>query len=456
MQKLNSTDNIIIFSETLDGRDYLRNWILRIGLNAVCFEKEAICFDNFKSISPKIVIVQTEKNQIVWRFICAAHAMRLVCPVLIVSESLNADAYLNHHGGQYKDSEAEHSAIDALMKQILELFNGAQVVHRGTHLPLLVGEAGAIRKIRSQLPSIAESCDPVLITGETGTGKELLVRLIDRLAKDDRNLVKIDCRELKPEMLINGWLDTALANDAESKPATLFFDNIHLISKEIQSEILMVIDRVDIRYTRQKAAMWRDVRIIAACEPVIQERLKAGGFRKDLFYRLNVIPIQVPPLRDRKDDISLLMDYFTIKFCADNQKSIMIPSQKARDALYLYHWPGNVDELKIYMRRIATAGNESCIFDNYHIPKPRKNTREYFFKSAGADNLPNIQEIKSSLPDMQDMSLRKVCEEFVARTEKKLMQKALESTNWNRKKAAQLLNISYKSMLNKMKTYDIA
>jgi DNA-binding NtrC family response regulator len=247
-----------------------------------------------------------------------------------------------------------------------------------------------------------------------------------------------------------------LAKDAASKPATLFFSNIHLVSKEIQSEILLVIERADIRQTRQKTAMSRDARIIAACEPVIQERLKADGFRKDLYYRLNVIPIHVPPLRDRKDDISLLMDYFTIKFCADNQKSIMIPSQKVRDALYLYQWPGNVDELKTYMRRIAAAGNEACIFDNYHIPKPRKNTREYFFKSAGAENLPNIHEIKSSLTGMQDMSLRKVCEEFVMRTEKKIMQKALESTNWNRKKAAQLLNISYKSMLNKMKAYDIA
>ena len=107
------------------------------------------------------------------------------------------------------------------------------------------------------------------------------------------------------------------------------------------------------------------------------------------------------------------------------------------------------------MQRVAAAGNESCIFDNYRIPKPRKNSLEYFLKAAGGEDLPKIHEIKSSLTDMRNLSLKKVCEEFVARTEKKLMQKALESTNWNRKKAAQLLNISYKSMLNKIKVYDI-
>ena len=163
----------------------------------------------------------------------------------------------------------------------------------------------------------------------------------------------------------------------------------------------------------------------------------------------------MPPLRDRKADIPLLMDYFLIRACAAGQRSMLIPSQKALDALYLHHWPGNVDELKTYMQRVAAAGNESCIFDNYRIPKPRKNSLEYFLKAAGGEDLPKIHEIKSSLTDMRNLSLKKVCEEFVARTEKKLMQKALESTNWNRKKAAQLLNISYKSMLNKIKVYDI-
>jgi transcriptional regulator with AAA-type ATPase domain len=149
------------------------------------------------------------------------------------------------------------------------------------------------------------------------------------------------------------------------------------------------------------------------------------------------------------------MDYFLIKACAACQRSMLIPSPRAQDALFLYHWPGNVDELKSYMRRVAAAGNESCIFDNYRLPKLRKNSREYFLRAAGSEDLPKIQEIKKSLPDMHNLSLKKVCEEFVARTEKKLMQRALESTNWNRKKAAQLLNISYKSMLNKIKVYDI-
>ena len=279
--------------------------------------------------------------------------------------------------------------------------------------------------------------------------------MIHEMACEKRNLIKIDCGELQPEMLINGWLATALETGTDTSPTTLFFSNIHLAPKEIQSEILLVIDRVDSCRALRKTARIRGARVIAACEPVIQERVLAGGFKKELFFRLNVIPVQMPSLRDRKADIPMLMDYLLIKACAAGQRSMLIPSQKARDALCLYHWPGNLDELKTFMARTAAAGNESCIFDNYRIPKPKRNSRDYFLKAAGAEDLPKIHEIKKSLPDLRNLSLKKVCEQFVSRTEKKLMQRALESTNWNRKKAAQLLNISYKSMLNKIKVYDI-
>lgn len=455
MLKYNPTDNIIIFSESPEGRDYLRNRIAPFGFNVLGFENEAICFDNFRSIAPKIVVVQTEESQILQRFIFAVHALHMDSPLLVLSESLKAGAFLDCDAGICPNKSAACTDNHPFAAKILEIFSRSHLIHNETHLPLLVGKNGAIRNIRSQLASIADLCDPVLITGEPGTGKELVVRMIHEMARNERNLIKIDCGELKPEMLINGWLATALETGTTSKPATVFFSNIHLAPKEIQSEILLVIDKADGYRTLQKTAKSWDARIIAACEPVIQERLITDGFKKELFFRLNVIPIQMPPLRDRKADIPLLMDYFLIKACAASQRSMLIPSQKARDALFLYHWPGNVDELKTYMRRVAASGNESCIFENSRIPKPKKNSREYFLKAAAVEDLPKINEIKSCLPDMRNLSLKKVCEEFVARTEKKLMQRALESTNWNRKKAAQLLNISYKSMLNKIKVYDI-
>jgi two-component system response regulator AtoC len=155
-------------------------------------------------------------------------------------------------------------------------------------------------------------------------------------------------------------------------------------------------------------------------------------------------------------DVSLLMDYFIIESSLKNNKCIVILSKKTREILYTHDWPGNVDELSTYMYRVSAEGHESCIFNNNNIQKILKSSRhENFLKSTGIDTLPEAHEIKALIPTVENLGLRSICDEFVARTEKRLMKKALESTNWNRKKAAKLLNISYKSMLNKIKVYDI-
>jgi len=455
MPDYQKTNTLIVFSESFEGRDYLRNRVNEYGFNAVCFEKEVICFDNFKSLAPKIVIAQTDSRQVVWRFIFSICAMGLDSPLLIVSDNIKAEAFSMNGVEISLHFTTIRSQGDRLSEIIPDIIENQQNTGYKAHIPLFLGEAAAIEEIRSMLPSIANSLDPVLIIGEQGTGKELLVRSIAGISKDESLIIKIDCGELHPQMMINGWLERLIATESDSKPVTIFFDGIHLMSKEIQAEILLIMEEADNWKTSQNATKPRDIRIFAASEVIIEDLVRNGEFRKDLFYRLNVIPIHMPPLRDRKEDITLLMDYFIINAGAASKKCIMIPSHKTRDSLYLYHWPGNVEELKTYMGRISTDGNESCIFANNNIPKVRKNTREYFLKSASVEDLPKPNEIKNFLPDMQDLSLKGICEKFVSRTEKKLMQKALETTNWNRKKAAELLNISYKSMLNKMKAYDI-
>jgi DNA-binding NtrC family response regulator len=448
-------NSVIVFSKSPQERDFLRSRISELGLNTVCFENEAICFDNIKPITPKIVIIQTDSKQVAWRFVFAICASGVTCPLLVVSARLKICEFSANGVGLPIYRVANHLHGDRLALSIMDIINNTSGIGKKEHLSLFLGQSKKISQIRSMLPSIAASRDSVMVIGERGTGKELLVRLLSRSASPGNLFVKIDCGELAPSMLTNEWYKLIATIKSDSRTVTLLLDRIHLVSKQIQAEILLTMEESDSWMGLFENCEPGKVRFVATSELAVDALVSKGQFRKDLFYRLNVIPILIPPLRERKEDISLLMDYFIINSAASSDKYVTIPSQRARETLYLYDWPGNVQELETYMQRVAASGNESCILANNHMPKVKRNAREYFLKSASIEHLPDPHQIKSLLPDAEELPLRRICEEFVARTEKKLMQKALESTNWNRKQAAKLLDISYKSMLNKMKAYDI-
>ena len=454
MSGYHRVNSAIVFSRSLEVRDYLRDRTKVCGLNTVCFEKEAICFDNFRSIAPSVIIVHTDSLEVVWRFIFTTHTLDMNADLIIVSDAVKADAFVSYDIATPLYFTSISNPRVPLDRMLLKLVGNLNKSMFDVRTPFFLGDTQAIKKIRSMLPGLVASVDPVLVTGEEGTGKELLARLIAGRSGGGNAILKIDCSALQPEILIQDWLEEVMNTHVAARPVIIFLDGIHQISKRIQAEILLVLER---------ASQWDSginnsgaIRIISSTKVPMAELLRTGEFREDLGYRLNVIPIHMPPLRDRKEDIDLLMDYFIIRAQVSRNKGFMIPSSKARKALRLYHWPGNVKELKTYMQRVAMTGSESCIFDNNTIPKIRKNSLEYFLETANTEGLPKIHEIKSSLSQMRDLSLKGVCEEFISRTEKNLMRKALETTNWNRKKAAELLNISYKSMLNKMKAYDIA
>lgn len=450
--------NAIVFSVSLDTRNYLREQLGGLGFNAFCFEKEAICFDNFKSIQPEIIIVETDALEVVWRFIFILHANQVFAPLLVISHHSNDD---DHAVGQLQ-VPVTWTAMSHVDEHFLKKWVGAADNMAGNgeqvsraHYPMFVGRSDAVKKIKSMLPRIIETRDSVLIAGETGTGKELLARLIVAMSRNENMFVKIDCRDLNPGTLINGWFASTFGNGNGAEPATIFLDHIDQMSPVSQAEMRLLIEA---SRKSPNGLILKDrniIRFVASSGKQITSLVREGAFRKDLFYRLNVIPVDLPPLRERRDDISLLMDHFIIEACSKLKKCVKVPSQQAREMLYLYNWPGNVKELRSQMWRVAETGSEKCLYANTRMPKLEKNSRAYLLSVLGKEELPKSSEIINYLPALKNMSLKGICDEFVTRTERRLMKKALESTHWNRRKAAQLLNISYKSMLNKIKAYDI-
>ncbi len=179
-------------------------------------------------------------------------------------------------------------------------------------------------------------------------------------------------------------------------------------------------------------------------------------FRKDLFYRLNTLSIAIPPLRCRKEDIHLLTDFFTYKFCKDFDKSYFDLSAGIKDRFQRYRWPGNVHELEGVVKRAVMMNNEKEFLSGFLAGKSRGDFTDDDRWLGGMSGMDDIIDVAVCLKDVPQKPLKDICWDFIVKVEKDTINRALKQTNWNRKKAALMLKISYKSMLNKIKAYKLA
>ena len=229
----------------------------------------------------------------------------------------------------------------------------------------MVGESVAMRALRKQIAIVAPTDGRVLISGESGTGKELVARAIHAQSKrKSAPFVEINSAAIPEELVeseLFGHAKGAFSGAMNSKKgkfemadgATLFLDEIGDMSPRVQSKMLRVLEEQRFEPVGSNTPVKVDVRVISATNKRLDNLIEDGNFRADLFYRLNVIPFQIPPLRERSEDIPLLIEHFNRKFSSDNGKKQKIFSPEAIEALQNYHWLGNVRELRNTIERVV-------------------------------------------------------------------------------------------------------
>ncbi|MGD9940455.1 MAG: sigma 54-interacting transcriptional regulator [Clostridia bacterium] len=317
----------------------------------------------------------------------------------------------------------------------------------GTRLPELesgsiVGTSAAMRAVYEMASQVAPSDATVLVTGESGTGKELVAMEIHRLSKRAKGpLVKVNCSAL-PESIIESELfgherGAFTGASAQRKGrfelangGTLFMDEIGELSPQIQVKLLRVIQEREIERIGGSSTIKVDVRVIAATNRNLEDEIAAGRFREDLYYRLNVFPIRVPPLRERKSDIILLADHFAEKYSRKNNKPIKRISSPALDLFMSYHWPGNVRELENCMERAVILSTDMVIH-SYHLP-------------------PSLQSAQST-----NTAPTTTLEAALSRLEKELIVEALKISSGNMAAASRHLGISERQMGLRVHHYGI-
>jgi nitrogen regulation protein NR(I) len=338
----------------------------------------------------------------------------------------------------------------------------------------LVGESPAIRQIYAVVEKVADTPSTVLITGESGTGKELIARALhENSSRHAAPFIKINCAAIPKTLMeseLFGYDKGAFTGAVGAKPGrfelahggTLFLDEIGEIPVEMQVKLLRVLQESEFERVGGIKTIKVDVRLVTATNRDLQQEIGAGTFRDDLFYRLNVVPIHIPPLRERREDIPLLAEHFLAKFNERLKKQVASISPEAIDRLVSYNWPGNIRELENLMERTVLFCEAQAIRVSDLPPEIVSATAgvPVGAAAAAAAALPAGTPTSLSVvgtPGAEDAarptagSLKEAVRAETERVERELIQRALDETGGNVTQAARKLKISRKSLQTKMK-----
>jgi DNA-binding NtrC family response regulator len=313
----------------------------------------------------------------------------------------------------------------------------------------IIGSSPAMVEIYDRIRQVAPTRATVLIEGESGTGKELVAQSLHMLStRKSARFVAVHCAALSPQLLeselfghekgaFTGAMERRVGRFEEANHGTIFLDEIGEIDAATQVKLLRVLGESVVQRVGSNQTIKVDARVIAATNKNLKTLVREGKFREDLFYRLDVVPIELPPLRDRREDIPLLVDAFLKEFTRANQRKVTGISADAQEALQKYAWPGNVRELRATIERavVLCRGERIGLRD---LPPDVQGRPSAGF---GGDQGFASRETFASL-DLEDM-------------EKAFIQQALKLTDGNVTEAARLLGISRRTLHRKIKTYKI-
>lgn len=336
--------------------------------------------------------------------------------------------------------------------------------------PPLIGKSKDIEIIRELIEKAAQTGFNIIISGESGVGKEVVAHnLYYKSRRVNKPFIKINCAAL-PDGLLESELfgfERGAFTGADRKmrgkfelahEGILFLDEIGDMSLHLQSKLLQVLQGGVFTPLGSEKEVKTNAWIIAATNQELEQNVKNGTFREDLYYRINIIRIYIPPLYKRPEDIPLLIDYYINQYTSQfGSGHLPRPGPYVIEKLLSYHWPGNVRELQNVLKRCMVAGNWNEIVDGLSIhKKPADQLVSAKQPITGTSIVSDLFDLdKENSPDLASFSLKKIKKKALDRIEKEIISYVLDQTGWNRSKAYKILKISYKTLLYKISDLNI-
>jgi two-component system nitrogen regulation response regulator NtrX len=340
---------------------------------------------------------------------------------------------------------------ERLLLGVRQSLERRMLVHKMRHLEQesverfqMVGDTTTMQTIFQQIAKVAPTKGWVLITGESGTGKELVARAIhNNSPRKDRPFVKVNCAAIPEELIeselfghekgaFTGAIRTKQGEFERAHTGTIFLDEIGDMSLHAQAKVLRVLNTGEFSRVGGDRTLQVDVRVIAATNRDLQQEIRKGTFREDLFFRLNVIPLHLPPLRERREDVGLMLDAFTRHFCQEYNVEAKSFTPAARKQLTHYAWPGNVRELKNLVERLVILGGSTI--DISDLPEELKEKKA-------------LVDIKA----LGNQTLKEVRDEV----ERSYIMLKLQENDWNISRTAEVLGIERTNLHKKIKAYNL-
>ena len=344
-------------------------------------------------------------------------------------------------------------------------------VRRNRDFATLFGTSPLMEEVKNTIEQVADTTATVLIRGESGTGKEVVARMIyAQSGRYDKAFVKVNCAAIPHELLeseLFGYEPGAFTGANRQKlgkfdlanAGTLFLDEISEMHPALQAKLLHVLQDGEFARLGGKRDISVDVRVLAATNKLLEHAVSDGTFREDLFYRLNVITIHIPPLRERREEIPVFLDYFLRKYSEFYGKQPAPFGDSALNCMMEYSWPGNIRELENLVKRYVIVGNEAQIIRELSTPKP------IITSMPNVTVLPKTSDSavptalrsdgsKGNGSSTDNPSLLEIGRRAALSAEREAIERVLTQTRWNRRQAAKILKISYKALLNKLKAIE--
>lgn len=447
---------ILIIDDKPNIREVLSDYLKNKGFSVESCENAEIALENIQKILPDLIVTDLKMPGI--DGIKLMNEVRNIdpnIPVILITafgtissavEAMKAGAY------DYLTKPIDYNRLRILIRRALDQKKISsenkylkEKLEDKYSLNNLVGKSSAMEKLFTLIKTVSSSNSAVLIQGECGTGKELIAQAIyHNSLRKEKPLVVVDCAAL-PEGLLEselfgyerGAFTGALCKKKGrlefAHQGTLFLDEIGEMSPSLQAKLLRVLQEKQFIRLGGLETIKIDFRLIASTNRDLNEEIAKGGFRSDLYYRLNIINIQVPPLRERREDIPLLIERFIDKFSCRDGKRIKTVSPEAMEYMIQYNWPGNVRELENSIERLMVVSESELI---------------------SAEQLPG-EILKTSIVIKEPTKIKQKGYDL-KEIEKDMVVKALKDADWNKSKAARLLHIDRTALYNRIKKYGIS